>query len=112
MSAGIGHQVRLCACVRDGLPPRQHVTRPTGVAETVFDEDPEAEEAAVALEDDPFLQLDTPTRSAPDPKTTSLQESVEGERLTHCLSITASYVQLCCHSIGCFLLYTELKSQA
>lgn len=63
---------------RDGLPPRQHVTQPTGVAETVFDEDPEAEEAAVALEDDPFLQLDTPSRSAPDFKTCSLQDSVEG----------------------------------
>lgn len=35
--------------------PRQHVTMPTGVAETAFAEDPEAEEAAVALQDDPFL---------------------------------------------------------
>ncbi len=68
------------------------MTRPTGVAETVFDEDPEAEEAAVALEDDPFLQLDTPTRSAPHLKTSSLQESVEGDRLTHCLSTTLCYV--------------------
>jgi len=82
------------------------------VAETVFDEDPEAEEAAVALEDDPFLRLDTPTRSAPDLKTSSLQESVEGERVTHCLPTTLSYVELCCHIIGCFLLYTELGRQA
>lgn len=94
------------------MPPRQHVTRPTGVAETVFDEDPEAEEAAVALETDPFLQLDTPTRSAPDLRTTSLQESLEGERLTHCLPATLSYLGMCCHNISCFLLYTELESQA
>ena len=80
------------------------MTRPTGVAETVFDEDPEAEEAAVALEDDPFLQLDTPTRSAPDLKTSSLQESVEGERLTHCLSATLTYIEMCCQVIGCFTL--------
>ena len=35
--------------------PRQHVTMPTGVAETAFAEDPEAEEAAVALQNDAFL---------------------------------------------------------
>ena len=37
---------------RDGHPHRQHVTKPTGVAGTVFDEDPEAEAAAAALTDD------------------------------------------------------------
>lgn len=63
---------------RDGLPPRQHVTQPTGVAETVFDEDPEAEEAAVALEDDPFLHQGTPSRSAPQLQTSDEHESVQG----------------------------------
>ncbi len=65
-------------CVRDGLLARQHVTLPTGVAETVFDEDPEAEEAAVALDCDSFLELDTPSKSAPESKTGFLQDSLEG----------------------------------
>lgn len=64
----------MCACVRESARPRQHVTRPTGVAETRLDEDPEAEEAAAAngCDSDPT----TPTlKGAPD---RSVSEAIEG----------------------------------
>ena len=90
----------LGVCIRDGLPPRQHVTQPTGVAETVFDEDPEAEEAAVALDDDPFLHQGTPSRSAPDLDSSLQHESVSGDTRSYCIHkhsprrITAGCTQL------------------
>ena len=50
------------------------MTRPTGVAETRFDEDPEAEEAAAANADD--SDVTTPTlKSARD---SSLPDAIEG----------------------------------
>ena len=42
-------------CGRESIRGRQHVTRPTGVAETKLDEDPEAEEAAAASADESGL---------------------------------------------------------
>ena len=59
------------------------MTQPTGVAETVFDEDPEAEEAAVALDDDPFLHQGTPCRSAPDLETSHQHESLQGDTCSY-----------------------------
>ena len=64
----------VCVCVRESVRPRQHVTRPTGVAETRFDEDPEAEEAAAANADD--ADISTPTfKTAPD---SSFSDTTEG----------------------------------
>ena len=107
--------MRMLGC-RDGPPPRQHVTLPTGVAETVFDEDPEAEEAAVALADDPFLGQDTPSRSAPDAKTTSLQDSLEGAK-ADCLfaaSVHTSYMKYCsrCRSVPVKMESLDLSAAA
>ena len=45
------------------LHPQKHVTQPTGVAETAFAEDPEAEEAAAALQNDPFLTTSPGSKS-------------------------------------------------
>ena len=50
------------------------MTRPTGVAETSFDEDPEAEEAAAANADD--ADVSTPTfKTAPN---SSFPDTTEG----------------------------------
>lgn len=68
------------------MRPRQHVTKPTGVAETRFDEDPEAEEAAAANADDSHVT--TPTfKSARD---SSLPDAIEG---------------MCCVSVGVACAY-------
>ena len=66
-----------CACVREGTWPRQHVTRPTGVAETKFDEDPEAEEAAVASAQG--ADSTTPiSKGAPDRHSSVAHEALDG----------------------------------
>ena len=66
--------MRLAVCARESVRPRQHVTRPTGVAGTRFDEDAEAEEAAAANANDSHVT--TPTfKSAPD---SSLPDATEG----------------------------------
>lgn len=64
-------------CSRDGTRARQHVTMPTGVAETKFDEDPEAEEAALAHARSSGFSTPT-SKSAPDSKNGSLQRGMEG----------------------------------
>lgn len=59
--------------------PRQHVTMPTGVAETAFAEDPEAEEAAAALQNDAFL--DSPAAKA------NGTTEIEGELTCFCFPL-------------------------
>ena len=59
--------------------PRQHVTMPTGVAETAFAEDPEAEEAAAALQNDAFL--DSPAAKA------NQTTEIEGELTCVCFPL-------------------------
>ena len=70
---GAWTKISVCVCARESVRPRQHVTKPTGVAETRFDEDPEAEEAAAANADD--SDVTTPTKSAPD---SSLPDAIKG----------------------------------
>lgn len=68
----------MCVYIREGTWPRQHVTLPTGVAETKFDEDPEAEEAAVAHAQGADPTPTTPTsKGAPDGNSRA-HDTVEG----------------------------------
>lgn len=72
-------RLTVCVCVdiREATWPRQHVTLPTGVAETKFDEDPEAEEAAVASAQG--ADSTTPTsKSAPDRNSSGAHDALEG----------------------------------
>ncbi|KAL3144934.1 hypothetical protein ABBQ32_003441 [Trebouxia sp. C0010 RCD-2024] len=66
------------ATSREATWPRQHVTLPTGVAETKFDEDPEAEEAAVASAQG--AGSSTPAfKGAPDRNSSTAPDALEGD---------------------------------
>lgn len=69
--------VCVCLSIREATWPRQHVTLPTGVAETKFDEDPEAEEAAVASAQG--AGSSTPAfKGAPDRNSSTAPDALEG----------------------------------
>lgn len=95
----------MCVCLRESARPRQHVTRPTGVAETRLDEDPEAEEAAAAnaADSDPT----TPTlKGAPD---STNSDAIDGVCCNmFCMQLLVSDAGF---SVGCTFPVTHELSQ-